>query len=152
MTRVANTGWALTMCIHYPKHSVCTNLSKLHIYPKVGNILFIFSFFGSTSGLWIFWGQGSKLRHSCDPSHSCDNTRSLTHCTTKGNPEPSLFIDEVQRGLVIYPKTQSRGVNLRCHFEPKPLMTTIRLANGKTTGSTYRKISHPSCSSQCERL
>ena len=31
-----------------------------------------------------FLGQGSDRIHSCDPSHSCINTRSLTHCARSG--------------------------------------------------------------------
>ena len=31
---------------------------------------------------WKFQGQGLNLPHSCDSSHSSDNTGSLTHCAT----------------------------------------------------------------------
>ena len=33
--------------------------------------------------MWKFPGQGSNLHHRSDPSHSSDNTRSLTHQATR---------------------------------------------------------------------
>ena len=34
--------------------------------------------FGQTHGMWKFLGQGLKLSHSSNPSHSSDNAESLT--------------------------------------------------------------------------
>ena len=41
------------------------------------------SFFGHIHVMWIFLGQGLNLCHSSDPSHSSDNTGSLTYYTTR---------------------------------------------------------------------
>ena len=38
--------------------------------------------FGHTHGTWKFLSQELNPHHSSDPSHSDDNARSLTHCTT----------------------------------------------------------------------
>ena len=38
-----------------------------------------FFFFGHTHGMQKFLGQESNPLHSSDPSHSTDNTGSLTH-------------------------------------------------------------------------
>ena len=43
---------------------------------------FLFSFW-LHHGTWTSLGQGSNSRHSSDLSRCSDNTRSLTHCTTK---------------------------------------------------------------------
>ena len=42
------------------------------------SIFFFFSFLYCAQGMRKFLGQGSNLRHSSKPSHSSDNTRSLT--------------------------------------------------------------------------
>ena len=39
--------------------------------------------FGCTCSMQKLPGQGSKPCQSSNPSHSSDNARSLTHCTTK---------------------------------------------------------------------
>ena len=41
-------------------------------------LVFFFSIFGYTHSMWKFLGQWWSLCHSSDPSHSNDNTRSLT--------------------------------------------------------------------------
>ena len=47
------------------------------------NFLYIFKkFFGHPHGMWIFPGKGSNPYHNSNPSHSSDNTGSLTLCTT----------------------------------------------------------------------
>lgn len=43
-------------------------------------------FFGHTQSMGKFPDQGSNLHHSSDLSHSSDNARFLTHCTTRGLP------------------------------------------------------------------
>ena len=47
---------------------------------------FFFSFFGHTSGIWMFLSQGSNPSHSCNLCHCYGNTGSLTHCTTSETP------------------------------------------------------------------
>ena len=48
------------------------------------------NFFGHPWGIRKFLGQGLNLHHSSDPSQSNDNTRSLTHYTTRENPTTFL--------------------------------------------------------------
>ena len=43
----------------------------------------LFCSLGHPWGMWKFPGQGSILCHSSSPSHCIDNTRSLTHWTTR---------------------------------------------------------------------
>ena len=52
----------------------------LHILIKN---FFYFLLFGHIHGMWKFQGQGSNTHQSRDPSHSSDNTRSLTHSATR---------------------------------------------------------------------
>ena len=49
-------------------------------------IVFIF-IFGCSRGIWKFPDQGSNPCLSSDPSCCSDNTRSLTHCTTRELPQ-----------------------------------------------------------------
>ena len=49
-------------------------------------------FFGCTSGMQKFPGQGSNPRHSSDPSHRSDNTRYLTHWATWELPSYLILI------------------------------------------------------------
>ena len=42
-----------------------------------------FFFFGHAHGMQKFPGQGSNLHHSSSHSHSSDNARALTRCTTR---------------------------------------------------------------------
>ena len=61
--------------------------SRLH---KIAYLLLLFCLFGHAHGIWKFPGEGLNLCHSGNPSHSCDNARSLTLCTTR----------ELQNGIV----------------------------------------------------
>ena len=47
-------------------------------------LLFIYLFIGCAHNMWKFLGHGLNLRHSGNQSHSSDNARSLTQCTTRG--------------------------------------------------------------------
>ena len=38
---------------------------------------------GRAQGMWKFPGHGWNPCHSCNQNHSSDNSRSLTHCTTR---------------------------------------------------------------------
>ena len=58
--------------------------------------------FGSTHDLWKFPGQGLNPRCSCNPHHSCGNTRFLTHCARPGIqpelPQRQIWILTCHRG------------------------------------------------------
>ena len=43
-------------------------------------VLFAFSLFRHTCGLWKFLGQGWNSSHTCDLCHSYSNAGSLAHC------------------------------------------------------------------------
>ena len=77
--------------------------ASFRISARLGRLLFcekpiqIFPFFGRQGGVWggrqahgrqKFQGQGSNRHHSSNPSHSSDNTRSLTQWAT-GNASHS---------------------------------------------------------------
>ena len=42
-----------------------------------------FKFFGHANGMQMFSAWGSNPNHRSNPSHSSDNTGSLTHCATR---------------------------------------------------------------------
>ena len=70
--------------------------------PSALEVVFFFSFFGHTHGIWKFPGQGSNPSHCFDLHHSCSNTRSLTHGSGLGiEPVP--------------PQWQCHIPNLLCH-------------------------------------
>jgi len=54
---------------------------------------FFFFFFFQTHGMWKFPGQESNLHHSSDPSHSSDNTRSITARSPGNSWSPTLELD-----------------------------------------------------------
>ena len=53
--------------------------------PAITSFSFFF-FFVFVSSMKKFLGQESNMRHSSDPSHSSDNTKSLTHWATRELP------------------------------------------------------------------
>ena len=53
--------------------------------------LFFFFFPGRTCSMWKFLGQELDPCCSCSLHHSCDKTRSLTHCTTRELPPSFPF-------------------------------------------------------------
>ena len=48
---------------------------------KIEAFFCLFVCFCLTCGIWKFLGQGSNPSCSCNPCHSCGNSRFLTHCT-----------------------------------------------------------------------
>ena len=74
-------------------HVFCflTTLKKWFYHPDINYFLYDSKkIFGCIHGVWKFWGQGSNLCNSSDPSHSGDNTRFLTHCARK-TPHSNIF-------------------------------------------------------------
>ena len=57
-------------------------LQWYHYHPK--SVFYLFFSFLANPRHMEFLGQGSDPSHSVNPSHSCGNARSLTHCTRPG--------------------------------------------------------------------
>ena len=66
--------WFLRVCILLYHPLVC------RILKKKKKTLYIF---GQSHSIWKFLGQGSKPRHSNNPSYSSDNAGSLTCCAIR---------------------------------------------------------------------
>ena len=84
---LASRGWRMFLCWVLHWRMIFPSLSLFHQQRR--NFLPSF-FFGHTLGMQEFPGQESNSRHSCDQSHSSDNTESLTHWATR-EPPPSLL-------------------------------------------------------------
>ena len=86
---------------------------------------FFFFFYGCTSGMWKFLGQGLNLFLSCDLHHSAwrglnsastatqaTAIRFLTHCATVGTPEMCWIFNK-------HPTHTKGDDNVVCFFEYK---------------------------------
>ena len=60
---------------------VCTISASIFVFVHIYIYFFLFS--GCTCRMQTYLGQGSKLHHGSDPSHSSDNATSLTHWVTR---------------------------------------------------------------------
>ena len=77
--------------------SPITQRNSVFLFLFLKNMTFFFFSFLAGPQHMEFLVQGSDLGHSCDPSYSCSNTRSLTHCARQGiEPVPQCSQDAAE--------------------------------------------------------
>ena len=104
-----------------------------------------FFIFGHACHIWKFPSQGLNSIHSHDPSHSSDNTGSLTYCATRELQEKVFFFFFLKKKLIYWGKLfcESNFVNftktskLQKHKCYLPLTNCVSRSNPHTSKNDF---------------